>query len=341
MSVVGEHQAASSAGGEEEIGGSARIRERWIGVLAGLALAAVDTFSAAAFGVRFDLNGRDVTILVWAYFGISFATLGFVIGYTIEAKRRVQATAALLQAAQVKLAQNEKLATLGQLAAAIAHEVRNPLAIIRSSVQNLAEGVPANDEESKKSCAFVTEEIDRLTRVTASLLGFVRPLHVKTRPIAVKEVFDRTALLAAAVLGPKKLHLKRDESGTLPSIEADPDLLCQALLGLLANAAEATPEGGEVTLEAHPSRSTDLVELAVADSGPGVAPELRSRIFEPFFTTRREGHGLGLAVVRQIVQAHGGRIEVGERPGGGARFLLQLRTTAEPGGGRDRDRSAA
>jgi two-component system NtrC family sensor kinase len=98
------------------------------------------------------------------------------------------------------------------------------------------------------------------------------------------------------------------------------------LLGLLANAAAAAPSGGEVGLAA--AASDGAVELAVADSGPGVPPELRARIFEPFFTTRPRGTGLGLAVARQIVEAHGGRIEVGERAGGGARFTVRLPAAA-------------
>jgi signal transduction histidine kinase len=94
------------------------------------------------------------------------------------------------------------------------------------------------------------------------------------------------------------------------------------LLGLLANATEAVPAGGEVALQA---RAVDgAVEIDVADSGPGIPPELRERIFEPFFTTRTRGTGLGLAIARQIVEAHVGRIEVGDRPGGGARFTVRL-----------------
>src|SRR5262249_28331139 len=120
----------------------------------------------------------------------------------------------------------------------------------------------------------------------------------------------------------KALRVRRQESASLPTVRADPDLICQVLLGLLANAVEATPGGGEVALAAQAADGT--VELAVADSGPGVPPELRGRIFEPFFTTRARGTGLGLAVARQIVEAHGGRIEVGDHAGGGACFTVRL-----------------
>jgi signal transduction histidine kinase len=118
------------------------------------------------------------------------------------------------------------------------------------------------------------------------------------------------------------VHLRRDQPATLPSITADGDLVCQVLLGLLSNAGQAVPAGGSVTVAAR--AAADAVELAVSDDGPGIPADIRSRIFEPFFTTRPRGTGLGLAVVRQIVEAHGGSIDVGERAGGGACFTVRL-----------------
>ncbi|TMA36880.1 MAG: hypothetical protein E6J79_12070 [Deltaproteobacteria bacterium] len=182
--------------------------------------------------------------------------------------------------------------------------------------------MPAADAEAARACAFITAEIDRLSSVVTSLLEFARPLHLEPRPVSVRELFDRAALLAEGELAAKGARLGRDESPALPAVKADPDLLSQVLLGLLANAAEAVPFGGDVTLAA---RARDgAVELVVEDSGPGIPAELRDRVFEPFFTTRPRGIGLGLAVARQVIEAHGGRIEAGERPGGGARLTLRL-----------------
>jgi signal transduction histidine kinase len=113
----------------------------------------------------------------------------------------------------------------------------------------------------------------------------------------------------------------RDQSGGA-EVEVDADLLCQALLGLVTNAAQAAPEGAVVTLEAR--RAGDEVALSVLDTGPGVIEADRERIFEPFYSTRKDGHGLGLAVVRQIARAHGAAVWVGDNPGGGACFSILL-----------------
>jgi two-component system sensor histidine kinase HydH len=304
---------------------------RWWGLVGGILWAIVDTTSIVALGIRFQVNGGDATLFTGLFFGSSFALLGFLLGYVVEGRRRDSATAAVIReqadtiaTGRGRVAQSEKLAALGQLATAIAHEVRNPLAVIRSAAQGLAERTPGDGAE--RACAFITDEIDRLNSVVSSLLAYARPLQLQQRPLSVGELFDRTMLLAGDDLAAKQVRFRRDEPPGLPPLHADPDLVCQVLLDLLANAREAVAAGGEVTLEARPADGA--VELAVADSGPGVPLEVRGRIFEPFFTTRARGTGLGLAVARQIVEAHGGRIAVGDRPGGGARFVVRLPAAA-------------
>jgi two-component system sensor histidine kinase HydH len=279
------------------------------------------------------MNGRDAGWVVTAFIGSGYALLGFLIGLLVEMRRRdrhaaetIRLQSEAIAATRARLVQTEKLATLGQLAAAVAHEVRSPLAVIRSAAQGLAESLPAHDPEARRAYAFITAEIDRLGTVVNSLLAFARPLRVEPAAVSVCDLFDRALLLAHDDLAGKALRVRRDEPAALPRVRADSDLICQVLLGLLANAAEAAPAGGEVALAAAAADGT--VELAVADSGPGVPPDLRTRIFEPFFTTRPRGTGLGLAVARHIVEAHGGRIDVGERAGGGARFTLRLPAAA-------------
>jgi signal transduction histidine kinase len=305
------------------------MRWRWWGAAAGIATGLFDTATMAALGVSFQMNQYDVTWFVGIYFGISFAVLGFLLGYTAEARRRdgrnaelVQAQMETINAARARLVQSEKLAALGQLATAIAHEVRNPLGVIRSAAQGIAETLPLEDGDGRRACSFIQAEIDRLNSVISSLLAFARPLRVSPRTVTVHELFDSALLLARQELDGKQVRVQRREASNLPAVVVDPDLVSQVLLGLLANAAEVMNGGGEVSLEAR--AATGMVEIAVADSGPGVPEELRTRIFEPFFTTRNRGTGLGLAIARQIIEAHGGEIEVGDRQGGGARFAVRL-----------------
>jgi signal transduction histidine kinase len=301
---------------------------RWWGLAGGALLGALDTATLWLLGVRIEVNGGDATLPVGLFFGSSFALLGFLLGYVVEGRRRDRAAQAVIRAqteamatTRARLAQSEKLAALGLLATAIAHEVRNPLAVIRSAAQGLGETPEPNRAEAQRASAFITAEIDRLTSVVSSLLAFARPPQLERRPVAIGDLFDRALALAADDLSARRLRVERRD-GEVPAVAGDPDLLCQVLLGLLANAAEAVEPGGGIWLEA---RAADTgVELVVADSGPGVPAELRGRIFEPFFTTRSRGTGLGLAVARQIVDAHGGQLAVDERPGGGARFRIQL-----------------
>jgi two-component system sensor histidine kinase HydH len=305
---------------------------RWWGAAGGVLLAAFDTAALVWLGVHFEMNGRDVTLLVAGFFGSSYTILGWLVGRVIDGRRRERRDAAIIQAqtdalgaTRARLAQHEKLAALGQLAAAIAHEVRNPLAVIRSAAQGLGETAPG-DAESTRAASFITAEVDRLANVVNSLLAFARPLHPDPRPVGVGELFDRALELARTELTARHLNVRRDDAPDLPPASADPDLVCQVLLGLLANAIESAPPGGELRLA---GRARDgAVELIVADSGPGVPAELRERIFEPFFTTRPRGTGLGLAVARQIVEAHGGRIAVDDHPDGGARFTVRLPAAA-------------
>ncbi len=308
---------------------------QWWGGALGAAVALADALILRWFGVSLTSHGHDVIWPVVAWFGVWFAAPGFMLGKTLDDRQRARASADLIRAQMRELAasrervlQSEKLAALGTLAAAIAHEVRNPLAVIRSAAQSLAESAPSEAVETLRSCRFMMEEADRLASLVNSLLAFARPARFKAQAVAAAELFDRALLLARAPIESRQVRIERREPPLSGVASADPNLIAQVLAGLLTNAAQAAPIGGDVKIECRAEDST--VELAIEDSGPGVPAALRDRIFEPFFTTRASGIGLGLAIARQITEAHGGSIRLGESSSGGARFSVILPRAAMP-----------
>jgi signal transduction histidine kinase len=158
-------------------------------------------------------------------------------------------------------------------------------------------------------------------------LALARPPVLKPEPIRVADLLAETAALVEPEARRTGVRLERLVPDDLPPLTADRDRLTQVLLNLTRNALEAMPDGGRLRLEA--AATPRAVTLAVTDSGPGIAPEARARLFEPYYTTKARGLGLGLAIARQIVEAHGGAIDVEPADGGGSRFRVTL--PREPG----------
>jgi two-component system sensor histidine kinase HydH len=305
----------------------------WLGAAIGLALGLTDTWLLTLYGVEMRLDGRDATPVVALTFASSCTLLGFLWGRLALAQARLRADATTIrrQQEQLELSQraafeNEKLAAIGRLAAGIAHEVRNPLGVIRASAAMVREHfVPADD--AHRACGFILDEIDRLDGLIASLLAFARPTALRLRPAAVGEVVARATALADEALRKRAAQLAAEIDAPEAELAVDPDLIAQVLLGLVTNAAEAIEPGGHVELRARVEPAA--VVLAVADDGPGVPEADRTRVFEPFYTTKATGTGLGLAMAERIARAHGGELRVvqgaGAGPGGrGACFELVL-----------------
>ncbi len=251
---------------------------------------------------------------------LAFGAFGFLLGRAAEARSAEKRSLETLAALQGRLLRAERLATVGQVASCIAHEVRNPLAIIRSMVQNLAETLQAKPE--RRTCQQVLEEIDRLSRVTSSLVGLSRPLRSRIVEVDAADVVSRVEWLSRRLLDGRGVALRVGAGPEGAKVRADPDLACQVLLGLVSNAAEATEEGGAIDILWEESK--DEVVFSVEDRGPGVPWELRDKVFDPFFTTKAGGAGLGLAVAKEVAEAQGGRLALEDSTGSGARFSLHL-----------------
>jgi two-component system sensor histidine kinase HydH len=266
-------------------------------------------------------------------FMATYGVLGFVIGKLMEARaqaredaRTIESQLRALEASRRVALQNEKLAAIGRLAAGIAHEVRNPLGVIRASASMVQEHFSPG-EEAHRACEFIREEIDRLNSLITSLLTFSRPANLRLQPVLIEQVIDRALQLTNEELQRRGITVVREGENASLTVTADPDLIAQVIFGLVINAAEAIGEQGLVILRT--LREQEQVVVEVVDTGPGVSPADAERIFEPFFTTKSSGTGLGLPMAARIIRAHGGLIEVapgeGAGKGGvGARFRVRL-----------------
>ncbi len=224
-----------------------------------------------------------------------------------------------LAQAQRRLIAQERLAALGELSAVVAHEVRNPLGVIFNSLGSLRRLVqPTGD--AAMLLDIVGEEADRLNRIVGDLLDFARPVRPVLRPEPLERVVDE-AVSAALAQNPGVTLVREIEKG-LPDVPMDVRLIRQAVLNLAVNAVQAMPRGGRLTVRAAPS--SGAVVLEIEDSGAGIPDEVQHRIFEPFFTTKASGTGLGLAVVKRILDVHGGEVAVSSVPGSGTVFTLRF-----------------
>jgi signal transduction histidine kinase len=244
--------------------------------------------------------------------------------------RSLKAREAQLEAQQKALLRAEQLAAVGRIAAQIAHEVRNPLSSIGLNVEMLEEQLgraafasEAESREAKDLLASVTREVDRLTEVTGEYLKLARPQNPTLAAEDVNEVVASVLDFSREELQRSKVNVERALDPAAPKAFADEGQLRQVFLNLLRNSREAMADGGKLTVRSRAANGT--VEVEFADDGHGMAPEVRAHIFEPFFTTKDGGTGLGLAVSRQIVLAHGGTIECDSAPGSGTTFVVRLR----------------
>lgn len=217
-----------------------------------------------------------------------------------------------------ELRRRERLASLGQMAAGLAHEIRNPLgaiALYASMLEQDLAGQPAQVEIVRK----VSAAVGGLNRLVTSILEFARPREPVRQMVPLSRVLAQAAGSIAPMVEQKGIDLRME--GRDVEVYADADDLARALGNLLRNAAEAVGQGGVIVVRVRAGRDGAAV-IQVEDDGPGVPEEMVEKVFEPFATTKHNGTGLGLAIVHQIVEAHGGRIKAGRSRLGGARFAL-------------------
>jgi signal transduction histidine kinase len=223
------------------------------------------------------------------------------------------------------LERKNRLAALGEMAAGLAHEIRNPLGGIQLYASMLAHDL-ADREEPLRTVKKISAGVKRLESLVGQVLHFTREISINPEPADLSEVVAQAAEYAQKAMSEREVCYRTDGPRSL-LVHVDPLLMGQTILNLLLNAAEAVEIGGSVVLqfgrppEESPSKQFHLV---VKDDGPGIPPQMLDRIFNPFFTTKESGTGLGLAIVHRIVEAHDGAITASNDEGGGARFEIRI-----------------
>lgn len=248
-----------------------------------------------------------------------------------DLSQKLEETNRDLRRAEADARRAERLAALGQLSAGLAHEIRNPLGVIKGSADMLNKKVAASEPLVAELAGYISSEVNRLNALVVRFLDFARPSKLELRPERVDEIVDRALEAATASCPNSGVKIVRDYAPNLPRIPADPQLCEQVFVNLITNAIQAM-QAQDASLERilrlkiAPEESDGMagVGVTVEDTGPGVPPELREQIFNPFFTSKKDGVGLGLSIVAKIVDDHGGTIRLEDSAPQGARFHVFL-----------------
>jgi len=244
---------------------------------------------------------------------------------------KLQAAYRELRETQGKLVQSEKLAAIGEVAAHVAHEIRNPLVTIGGFARRIQRGC-APDDPGTRSVDIIIGEVARLEKILANVMDFSKPSAPWKRPTKINQIVENTCVLLTEELESRSIGLTQELHPELPLLMVDAEQIKQALLNILKNAMESIDTDGRITVATRPG--DDRVRIDVADTGKGIPEEMIPSLFDPFFTMRPDGTGLGLAVTRKIIVDHGGDVEVRSRLGIGTTFTVSLPAqAARPAGG--------
>lgn len=282
-----------------------------------------------------NAKGGDLDVRVQVKSKDELGRLGesfnFMISSLQQAKQELEAEH------QRQLEQAEKMATLGQLASAVAHEVKNPLGGVSGAMQVLAQDYPLGDPKREVIDEMLCQ-IRRLDKTVKDLLSYARPTSPEPTPCNASELVERALFLIRQQVKESQISIVTDYAESLPFIHADPQQMQQVILNIALNAVQAMPEGGTLTVQTralnhHPSGvgessvtdpSSDYVEVAISDTGNGIPPEVRKKVFQPFFTTKHKGTGLGLPICQRIVEQHGGFLHVESEVSKGTTVSIRL-----------------
>jgi len=242
--------------------------------------------------------------------------------FSQQMEEKIQKTTADLKKTEAQLIRSEKLAALGQLAAGIAHEIRNPLTSINILIHSMTENLPSGDSH-KEDLKVIEEEIHRINEILDQFLRFAKPATPLLEKADVSSIFEETLQLLRPHIE-KQIIVVEKEFQFLPIILMDREQMKQVFLNLLLNAIQAMPGGGHLTLRGQNSEDGQWIHISIQDSGIGISSENINKLFDPFFSTKEGGIGLGLSITHRIIDQHHGKIEVESAPGKGTLFTIWL-----------------
>jgi nitrogen-specific signal transduction histidine kinase len=273
-------------------------------------------------GQEFEIGTEPYELLairILFFFLAAMLVNRFVVENRRQTKRYQELAEALaetnrkLEQAQAEARRSERLAALGQLSAGLAHEIRNPLGVIKGSAEMLNQKLKESNPLASELAGYISTEVNRLSALVTRFLDFARPLHTELTPQDITPVLERSLQLVATMWKGGPVAVERHYQQDLPTIPLDESLCEQAFVNIIQNAYDAMgSEGGRLSVAADISRSLgrDGIEVRLCDTGPGVPEDLREQIFNPFVTTKKTGVGLGLSIVSKIIDGHQGWIKV-------------------------------
>ena len=236
---------------------------------------------------------------------------------------------------QEEILRMDRLVSLGKLASGIAHELRNPLAGIKTTAQALGEEM-SGDDSRREYLLRITKEIDRLNDLLKTFFSFAKPQNLNLVHCHIKDIINEIIPFLIKEIADKGIRFIETYHSQLPKVKVDKTQMHQVFLNLFLNAIQAMPNGGELKIEAHPILSTSsegfkqkFVKVVISDTGRGIPPPIVHKIFDPFFTTKPKGIGLGLSITYQIIKKHGGTIKVESQWEKGTSFIMNLPETLE------------
>lgn len=294
----------------------------------------ISLLSGAVYLMHIAEHGHDPQAAILNQYAevFMFQVVGVVTGLLAGAerrqRRRFEKASADLAAAYQELRDTvslliraDRLKSVGEVAAAIVHEIRNPLSAIKGAAQVIEKEIP-QDSPRRRFVAVIEEEVDRLNKLVTEFLTFARPRQPEKRPSDINQLIESILTFTSKEATKRGIRLVSQLDDHLPAVEVDAEQIRQVLLNLILNAIHAMPQGGVV--EVGSKRVGESVELSVRDYGTGIDPGIRDKIFDPFFTTKPEGTGLGLSVAYGLIKQHEGEIELGDVEGPGSMFIVRL-----------------